>query len=131
MKLKLLLISISVIIGLILVLIGTFYTAIIWQPWLKVPAGKDTVAIFGDGTYQILWSWNGNNKIKSLVSFDRSQEVIVKEVNAFYEVKNNKTTYVIGDNSYVIVKYKDKTVQKVQDLNVLSNNDRKVFEGMK
>ncbi|MEH7336451.1 hypothetical protein V7161_27885 [Neobacillus drentensis] len=86
----------------------------------KYPPGKDTVEIYGDGTYQIL-SVGTSNTLYNV----KTQEDIEKVVYKYKEKK--PSVYVIGESGYTVLNYQTGKIKKYIKMNEIPTKQRKVF----
>jgi hypothetical protein len=86
----------------------------------KYKPGKDTVAIFGDGKFQILSGPTSN----SLTNYeaDLNIEYIV------YKYKEIKPlVYVIGESGYTILNYKTGQIRRYKKLKEIEDPEQQIF----
>ncbi|MEH7305483.1 hypothetical protein [Neobacillus drentensis] len=85
----------------------------------KYPPGKDTVEIYGDGTYQIL---SGDTYSLSNVETQENPEENV------YKYKEEKPlVYVIGKSGYTLLNYKTGKIKKYKRMDEIPAKQLKVF----
>ncbi|HWL23499.1 MAG TPA: hypothetical protein VNR38_07090 [Ureibacillus sp.] len=85
----------------------------------KYQPGKDTVEIYGDGTYQIL---SGNTNTLANVETQENPEEIV------FKYKDEKPlVFVIGESGYTILNYQTGEIKKYKKMNEIPTKQRKVL----
>lgn len=96
------------------------------------PAGRDTVAYFGDGTYQILKGYNSEFSKKEY-SLWKEDNLVLNYVYEYKIDKDNKNVYIIGkeniesiDYVYLILDYNLKQEKKLM-CNELSHEQFEIF----
>jgi hypothetical protein len=95
----------------------------------KYEPGKDTVDIFGDGTYQILRIVDENLKEHKSLYNNEKQESIIENVLNYKEHKS--LLYVVGDDKYTIVNYIANKVKQYDDMKSIPKSDKGIFKELK
>ncbi|HWO75876.1 MAG TPA: hypothetical protein VNM69_08220 [Bacillus sp. (in: firmicutes)] len=96
----------------------------------KYVPGKDTIEIFGDGTYQILRVVDENNKEFKVLYNVEKQEEIVKNVLAYKE--HNSLLYVVGeDGNYTVLDYNKNKITQYSNIEMIPEGDRGIFNELK
>ncbi|SMQ81532.1 hypothetical protein SAMN05444673_4365 [Bacillus sp. OV166] len=85
----------------------------------KYPPGKDTVEIYGDGTYQIL-----SGETMTLANVE-TQEIPEENVYKYKEVK--PMVYLIGESGYTILNYQTGKIIKYKNMDEIPEKQKKVF----
>lgn len=86
----------------------------------KYKPGKDTIDIFGDGTFQILSGPSPN----SLLNVE-TQENIEFNVYKYKEIK--PFVYVIGESGYTVLNYETGGYIKYKKIEEIPEKDKKIF----
>ncbi len=86
----------------------------------KYKPGKDTIDIFGDGTFQILSGPSYNPLLNS-----ETQENIEFNVYKYKEIK--PFVYVIGESGYTILNYETGEYKKYKKVEEIPEKDKKIF----
>lgn len=107
-----------------LVLIITIHSLYV-KCFIKYPSGKDTLAHFGNGTYQIF------SGAEEYVLFNvKRQMTIVEDVYRYKIIKNN--VYIFGFNPrYTILNYKEHKIEHFLSLNEMPEDIKKIFKDIK
>jgi thioredoxin-related protein len=95
----------------------------------KYGPGKDTVEIFGDGTYQILRIVDEDLKEHKVLYNNEKQESVVENVLDYKEHKS--LLYVVGDNKFTVLDYEKNKVKQYKNIQEIPDKDREIFKTLK
>jgi len=86
----------------------------------EFPPGRDTVEIYGDGTFQILSGPTSNGLYNN-----ETQEDIEFIVYKYKEIKH--WVYVIGESGYTILNYQTGEIKKYKKMDDIPNKQKQIF----
>lgn len=93
-------------------------------------SGKDTVKSFGNGRYQIIKipaSIDGKTKTFNVLYDLRDETAIESKILKFKHDKKNGLVYILGDNGYTILKYKEEKYKQSKSFQDFTDDEQSVF----
>ena len=88
-------------------------------------SGRDTVQSFARGRYQIIRSPSGSISLHDL----KTNIVIETEIHSKQEFDN--IVYIIGNNGYCKLDYKNEEVKQSKELNDFNDEEQNIFNSIK